>query len=89
MNEEKFYYIMQAQDRKFYQTFSDPVFVFNDTCNSQVYEKCDLAVFSSGSTNDLDAECIQSTSKLPVWNEDNSKVLDSDLEEIFSESDRV
>ena len=61
-------------------------FLFNDTCNSQVYEKSDLAVFSSGSTKDLDVECIQSTSKLPVWNEDNYKFLDSDLEEIFSES---
>ena len=78
---------MQAQDRNFYQTFSDPVFLFNDTCNSQVYEKCNLAVFSSGSTKDLDEECIQSTSKLPVWNEDNSSLLDSDLEVIFSESE--
>ena len=85
MDDEKFHYIMQAQDRKFDQTFSDPVFLLNDTCNSQVYEKCDLAVFSSGSTKDLDEECIQSISKLPVWNEDNSKFFDSDLEEIFSE----
>ena len=32
-------------------------------------------------------ERIQSTSKLPVWNEDNSKFLDSDLEEVFSVSE--
>ena len=30
---------------------------------------------------------IQSTSKLPVWNEENSNFLDSDLEEVFSESE--
>ena len=87
MDDERFYYIMQAKDRKFCQTFSDPVFLFNDTCDSQVYEKCDLAVFSSGSTKDLDEECVQNTSKLPVLNEDNSKLLDSDLEEIFSRSE--
>ena len=79
--------MMQAQDRKFYPTFSDPVFNFNNLCNSQVYEKCDLAGFSSGSNEDLGKEHIQSTSKLPVWNEDNSKFLDSDLEEVFSESE--
>ena len=76
MDDEKFHYIMQAQDRKFCQTFSNPVFLFNETCDSQVNEKCDLAVFSSGSTKDLDEESILSTSKLPVWNEDNSKFLD-------------
>ena len=62
-------------------------FLFNNTCKSQVFEKCDLAVFISGSTKYLDEECIQSTSKLPVWNEDNSKLMDSDLEEIFSGSE--
>ena len=87
MDDDHFHHMMQAQDRKFYQTFSDQVFLFNDLCDSQVYEKCDLAVFSSESTKDLGKECIQSTSKLPVWNEDNSKFLDSDLEEVFSESE--
>ena len=87
MNDEEFHYMMQAQDRKSYQTFSDHVFNFNDLCDSQVYEKCDLAVFSSGSNEDLGKEHIQSTSKLPVWNVDNSKFLDSDLEEVFSESE--
>ena len=72
MDDDQFHYMMQAQDRKFYQTFSDQVFLFNDLCDSQVYEKCDLAVFSSESTKDLGKEHIQSTSKLPVWNEDNS-----------------
>ena len=66
MNDEDFHYMMQAQDRKLYQTFSDQVFNFNDLCDSQVYEKCGLAVFSSGSNEDLGKECIQSTSKLPV-----------------------
>ena len=87
MDDEHFHHMMQAQDRKFYQTFSDQVFLFNDLCDSQVYEKCDLAVFSSESTKDLGKERIQSTSKLPVWNEDNSQFLDSDLEEVFSESE--
>ena len=87
MDDEHFHYMMEAQDRKFYSTFSDPVFNFNDLCDSQVYEKCDLAVFSSGSNKDLGKESIQSTSKLPVWKEDNSKFLDSDLEDIFSESE--
>ena len=87
MDDDEFHYMMQAQDRKFYQTFSDQVFLFNDLCDSQVYEKCDLAVFSSGTNEDLGKESIQSTSKLPVWNEENSKFLDSDLEEIFSESE--
>ena len=87
MDDEQFHYMMEAQDRKFYLTFSDPVFNFNDLCNSQVHEKCDLAVFSSGSNKDLGKERIQSTSKLPVWREDNSKFLDSDLEDIFSESE--
>ena len=87
MDDEKFHHMMQAQDRKFYQAFSDQVFLFKDLCDSQVEEKCDLAVFSRGSTEDLGKECIQSTSKLPVWNEDNSKFLDSDLEEVFSESE--
>ena len=87
MDDEHFHYMMQAQDRKFYQTFSDQVFLFNDLCDSQVYEKCDLAVFSSGSNEDLGEESIQSTSRLTVWRDDNSKFLDSDLEEIFSESE--
>ena len=87
MEDEYFHYMMQAQDRKFYQTFSDQVFSFNDLCDSQVYEKCDLAVFSSGSNEDLGEESIQSTSRLTVWRDDNSKFLDSDLEEIFSESE--
>ena len=87
MNDEKFHHMMQAQDRKFYQAFSDQVFLFKDLCDSQVEEKSDLAVFSYGSTEDLGKEHIQSTSKLPVWNEDNSKFLDSDLEEVFSESE--
>ena len=87
MNDDQFHYMMEAQDRKFYLTFSDPVFNFNDLCDSQVHEKCDLAVFSSGSNKDLGKERIQSTSKLPVWKEDNSKFLDSDLEDIFSESE--
>ena len=87
MDDEKFHHMMQAQERKFYQAFSDQVFLFKDLCDSQVEEKCDLAVFSYGSTEDLGKECIQSTSKLPVWNEDNSKFLDSDLEEVFSESE--
>ena len=87
MDDEKFHHMMQAQDRKFYQAFSDQVFLFKDLCDSQVDEKCDLAVFSCGSTEDLGKERIQSTSKLPVWNEDNSKFLDSDLEEVFSESE--
>ena len=69
MDDEHFHYMMEAQDRKFYSTFSDPVFNFNDLCDSQVYEKCDLAVFSSGSNEDLGKERIQSTSKLPVWKE--------------------
>ena len=81
MDDDQFHYMMQAQDRKFYQTFSDQVLLFNDLCDSQVYEKCDLSLFSSESTKDLGKERIQSTSKLPVWNEDNSKFLDSDLEE--------
>ena len=87
MDDDHFHYMMEAQDRKFYSTFSDPVFNFNDLCDFQVYEKCDLAVFSSGSNKDLGKERIQSTSKLPVWKEDNSKFLDSDLEDIFSESE--
>ena len=87
MNDEDFHYMMEAQDRKFYQTFSDQVFNFNDLCDSQVYGKCDLAVFSHESNEDLGKERIQSTSKLPVWNVDNSKFLDSDLEDIFSESE--
>ena len=87
MDDDHFHYMMEAQDRKFYSTFSDPVFNFNDLCDSQVHEKCDLAVFSFGSNKDLGKEHIQSTSKLPVWNEDNSKFLDSDLEDIFSESE--
>ena len=32
-------------------------------------------------------EIIQNISKLPVWRDDNSKFLDSDLEEVFSESE--
>ena len=87
MSDDQFHYMMEAQDRKFYSTFSDSVFNFNDLCDSQVHEKCDLAVFSSGSNKDLGKERIQSTSKLPVWKDDNSKFLDSDLEEIFSESE--
>ena len=87
MPDEQFHYMMQAQDRKFSEPFSDPVFLMNDLCDSQVYEKCDLAAFSSESTKDLGKERIQSASKLPVWNEDNSKFLDSDLEEVFSESE--
>ena len=87
MEDEQFQYMMEAQDRKFYSTFSDPVFNFNDLCDSQVHEKCDLAVFSSGSNEDLGKERIQSANKLPVWREDNSKFLDSDLEDIFSESE--
>ena len=87
MDDDHFHYMMEAQDRKFYSTFSDPVFNFNDLCDSQVCEKCDLAVFSSGSNKDLGKESIQSASKLPVWKEGNSKFLDSDLEDIFSESE--
>ena len=62
MDDEKFHHMMQAQDRKFYQAFSDQVCLFKDLCDSQVEEKCDLAVFSYGSTEDLGKECIQSTS---------------------------
>ena len=87
MDDDHFHHMMQAQDRKFYQPFSDPVFLFNDLCDSQVDEKCDLAVFRSESTEDLGKESIQSISKLPVWRDDNSKFLDSDLEEVFSESE--
>ena len=34
MDDDEFHYMMQAQDRKFYQTFSDQVFLFNDLCDS-------------------------------------------------------
>ena len=87
MEESQFHHMMQAQDRKFYQTFNDQIFLFNDICDSQVDEKCDLAVFSKGPNQDLRKERIQSASKLSDWNESTSKFLDSDLEEVFSESE--
>ena len=54
VDDDHFHHMMQAQDRKFYQSFSDQVFLFHDLCDSQVYEKYDLAVFRSGSTEDLE-----------------------------------
>ena len=87
MDDDHFHHMMQAQDRKFIQPFSDPVFLFHDLCDSLVEEKCDLAVFRSESNEDLGKEGIQSASKLPVWRDDNSKFLDSYLEEVFSESE--
>ena len=41
MDDDHFHHMMQAQDRKFYQPSSDPVFLFNDLCDSQVDDKCD------------------------------------------------
>ena len=87
MDDDHFHHMMQAQDRKFYQSFSDPVFLFDGLCDSQVIEKCDLAVFRSESNEDLGKEGTQSASKLPVWRDEDSKFLDSDLEEVFSESE--
>ena len=61
MNDEDFHHMMAAQDKKFFNTFSDQVFLFNELDTSYT-DTCSMALLDEPQES-MKEEGIQSTSR--------------------------